>query len=128
MNKELINPPIEDRERELWMQHGAGYLIFENIRKYAISKIPSGVEESIRHAHLEAIDHTIYGLMMQMDGMFNGLENEEYSLELQTNIVLSQHNQVIQTLNTLDGDGMCMAFHDWKEGDFGDTPLIKHNK
>ncbi|WP_347219449.1 hypothetical protein [Chryseobacterium sp.] len=124
MKKKLANPPSDKRDRELWMQHGAGYIIFENIRKYAIGNIPSEIDKSLREAHLKAIDNTIYGMMMQMDGIFNPLENENHHLKLQTNIVLYKDGEVIEELNTLDGDGMCMGFHGWIDDDFGNDEIV----
>lgn len=126
MNKELANPPSNERDRELWMQHGAGYIIFENIRKYAIDRLPAEIDENLREAHLKTIDNTIYGMMMQMDGIFDPLENENYRLALQTNIVLYKDEEVIEELNTLDGDGMCMGFHGWMENDFGNDEIVNH--
>ncbi|HCN49500.1 MAG TPA: hypothetical protein DIT10_10465 [Chryseobacterium sp.] len=124
MKKELANPPSDQRDRELWMQHGAGYIVFENIRKSAISKIPSEADNTLREAHLTAIDNTIYGMMMQMDGIFGSLENENYRLDLQTNIVLYKDGEVMEELNTLEGDGMCMGFHGWIENDFGSDEIV----
>ncbi|ATL42667.1 hypothetical protein OZ664_06005 [Elizabethkingia sp. HX WHF] len=124
MKKKLTNPPSDKRDRELWMQHGAGYIVFENIRKSAISKIPSEADNTLREAHLIAIDNTIYGMMMQMDGIFGSLENENYCLDLQTNIVLYKDGEVVEELNTLEGDGMCMGFHGWIENDFGSDEIV----
>lgn len=124
MNKELANPPSNERDRELWMQHGAGYIVFENIRKYAIDRIPAEIDEALREAHLKTINNTIYGMMMQMDGIFGALENENYRLDLQTNIVLYKDDKVVEELNTLDGDGMCMGFHGWIENDFGSDEIV----
>ena len=124
MKKKLTNPPSDKRDRELWMQHGAGYIVFENIRKSAISKIPSEADNTLREAHLIAIDNTIYGMMMQMDGIFGSLENENYCLDLQTNIVLYKDGEVVEELNTLEGDGMCMGFHGWIENDFGSNEIV----
>ncbi len=127
MSKELATPPSDERDRELWMQHGAGYMIFENIRKYAMDKIPADIEEALREAHLKAIDNTLYGMMMQMDGVFGDLENESYRLALQTNIVLYKGDEVLEELDTLNGDGMCMGFHGWVEKDFGSDLIVIHN-
>lgn len=124
MNKELANPPSNERDRVLWMQHGAGYIIFENIRKYAIDRIPAEIDEILREAHLKAIDNTIYGMMMQMDGIFDPLENENYRLALHTHIVLYKDEDVIEEINTHDGDGMCMGFHGWIENDFGSDEIV----
>lgn len=124
MNKELANPPSNVRDRQLWMQHAAGYIVFENIRKYAIDRIPAEIDEALRETHLKTINNTIYGMVMQMDGIFGVLENENYRLDLQTNIVLYKDDKVVEELNTLDGDGMCMGFHGWIENDFGSDEIV----
>lgn len=127
MNKELAQPPSGERDRKLWLQHGAGYIIFENIRKYAIGKIPPDTDDALRAAQLAAIDNTLYGMMMQMDGVFGDLENESYRLALQTNIVLYKEDKVVEELDTLHGDGMCMGFHGWIENDFGTDDIVTDN-
>ncbi|MBQ0152800.1 MAG: hypothetical protein KBS61_07905 [Chryseobacterium sp.] len=121
----LANPPEKDRDRELWMQHAAGFLVFENIRKYALDRIDIDTDETTKEKITKGINDTIYGLMMQMDGIFDALENEEYRLELQSNIVLSKNDEVIEEINTLDGDGMCMGYHGWIVGDFGEDSILK---
>lgn len=125
MNHNLANPPEKVRDKELWMQHGAGFLVFENIRKYALDKINHETDETIKAQIIKGINDTIYGLMMQMDGVFDPLENDEYRLELQSNIMLFKNEEVVEVINTLDGDGMCMAYHDWLEGDFGAYKIIE---
>jgi hypothetical protein len=35
---------------------------------------------------------------------------------------------VIQEINTLDGDGICMGFHGGKEGDFGEDDIASDTK
>ena len=36
---ELIDPPTESRARELWLQHAAGFIVFEDARRYAMERI-----------------------------------------------------------------------------------------
>lgn len=123
MSRILANPPENNEHRELWMQHAAGYIIFQNIRNYAIGKIPKQADSDIEQLCKEVIDHAIYGMMMQIDGVFDDLENQEYRLALQNHIVLYQNNKVLIDLNLLHSDGMCMGFHDWKEQDFGEHQI-----
>lgn len=110
---ELANPPENEIDRELWLQNVAGYIIFKDVKEYAIEKIP-----------LE-IDDAIYGMMM-MDGVTGVLRSEEYMIEFENNIKLSKEDKEIYKLDTSDGDGMCMGFHAWKEGDFGKYSIIKN--
>jgi hypothetical protein len=46
----LIDPPAEPRARELWLQHAAGFIVFEVIRRYAIEQIDPKIEEEARSA------------------------------------------------------------------------------
>ena len=40
---QLVDPPTEPRARELWLQHAAGFIIFEDVRRYAMERIdPAG--------------------------------------------------------------------------------------
>src|SRR5262249_19245214 len=49
-NYVLTDPPGDQRARELWLQHGAGFIIFQDIRQYAIDAIPA----TYGHAQREA--------------------------------------------------------------------------
>lgn len=115
----LTNPPHDERKRELWLQHTAGFIIFQNMRNYAIDRIPIGIDLEVKEQIIKGIDDTIYGLMMMMDGVTGTLENDEYLVCLESKILLKKNEEIIQEINTLDSDGMCMGFHGWKEGNFG---------
>lgn len=124
----LTNPPEDERSRELWIQHAAGFIVFKDMRNYAIGRIPADTDDATKEKILKGIDDTLYGLMMMMDGVSGGLRNEEYSVNISTSILLIKDDKVIQEINTLDGDGMCMGFHGWKEGDFGEDEIVIASK
>lgn len=128
MKQILANPPENPRDKELWMQHAAGFLVFENIRKYALDKIDSQEDEATKEKIIKGINDAIYGMMMQMDGIFDPLENDQHRIELQTSLLLFKDDEVIEALNTLNGDGMCMGYHDWMEGDLGEDKIIENEK
>ena len=65
----LASPPTSQRERALWLQNVAGFILFEDVRGYAIEGIDPGLDESGRSAALKAIDDALYGLMMVIDGV-----------------------------------------------------------
>jgi len=119
MEYSLTNPPQDERKRELWLQNTAGFIIIQNMRNYAINKIPTETPLEVKEKIIKGIDNTIYGLMMIMDGVTGTLENENYLVRLESKILLEENEETIQEINTLDSDGMCMGFHGWKEGDFG---------
>jgi len=78
MNKILTSPPIGDRDRELWLQHAAGYIIFRDIKEYAVNNIPGDTDEDTKGKIICGIEDAIYGLMMMMDGVTGVLKNNEY--------------------------------------------------
>jgi len=123
MSFKLTNPPAGDRSRELWLQHAAGFIIFEDMRNYAVKQIPADTDAKTRRQILNGIDDAIYGLMMIMDGVVGVLENDEYKVSFESNILLERNGEVIQKINTFHGDGMCMGFHDWRDGDFGEDSI-----
>ncbi len=125
MSKILKNPPknLTDRELGLWLQNAAGILIFENMRNYAINKIPEGLTIERKKEIIQGIDNAIYGLMMMMDGVTGTLENENYSVRIENKIVLQKNGERILEIDTLESDGMCMGFHGWQENDFGNCKI-----
>jgi hypothetical protein len=123
MHYKLTNPPINERARELWLQHAAGFIIFEDIRKYAIDRIPGDTDDKTKELIIKGIDDAVYGLMMIMDGVTGSLKNDEYSVTIEHVITLERNGEKIQEINTFNGDGMCMGYHGWKENDFGENEI-----
>ena len=41
MITKLALPPLDDRSRELWIQHAAGFIIFRDMKDYAVNNIPT---------------------------------------------------------------------------------------
>lgn len=128
MTYQLTNPPADERARELWLQHAAGFIVFQDVRQYAIDKIPDNTPYDIKAKIIKGIDDAVYGLMMLMDGVSGRVSNDDYTVTLESVIHLEHHDEILTELNTTDGDGMCMAYHGWKEGDFGEDdiyPIVK---
>lgn len=120
MTYKLTNPPTEERARELWLQHAAGFILFQDMRKYAIDQIASNTDDNTKDMIIKGIDDAIYGLMMIMDGVTGCLKNDQYAVSIENIIKLERNGVTIQEIRTFHGDGMCMGFHGWKEYDFGD--------
>ena len=120
----LGSAPAPDRHRELWLQHAAGFILFEDMRGYAVNQLDPSLDETARTAALKAIDDTVYGLMMVLDGVTGGLANAEHSVHLQTKVCLeSSSDELIACVDLFHGDGMCMGYHMWRQGDFGEDPV-----
>ncbi len=77
---ELVEPPSEPRARELWLQHAAGLILFENVRSYAMDKMDPALPNETREAVRKGIDDAVYGLMMVIDGVTGGISNANYNV------------------------------------------------
>ncbi len=117
--------PKEPRAFELWLQHAAGRILVEDVRAYALENIKSGLSEEARAAAEKGIDDALYGLMMVIDGVSGTLANETQHVELSVQARLVDHKPpaVAAAIDLREGDGMCMGYHGWLEGDFGKSPV-----
>lgn len=128
-NYQLAGPPESKRARELWLRHAAGFIFFEDVRRYALNEIDPNLAPEVRRAIEKGIDDAVYGLMMVLDGVTGALANDSERVEL---TVVAQHvrknekGESAAVLNEIDlakGDGMCMGYHGWLQGDFGSDPV-----
>jgi hypothetical protein len=64
--------------------------------------------------------------MMVIDGVTGGLGNSEYQVHMQTRVCLAHKGsgEIIQSLDLAKGDGMCLGYHGWLQGDFGKDPVV----
>lgn len=125
---ELVDPPTEQRALELWLQHAAGFIFFEDIRRYAMEQIDPALPAEARAAVQKGIDDAVYGLMMVIDGVSGGVRNASRSVHVDFIVRLttrsdSERGVVLSEVDLRQGDGMCMGYHGWREGDFGNTPI-----
>lgn len=120
----LAEPPAERRSLELWLQHAAGTLIFEKIRAPGLATISESASPEVREAVKAAVDATIYALMMQIDGVSEPLIGEEHEVQLNFGVSLWRGETMVESLDLSEGDGMCIGYHGWLEGDFGEDPVL----
>ena len=121
---ELQPPPRDDRSFELWLQHAAGRILFEDVRGYALERVDPELSPDTRAAAEKAINDAVYGLMMVIDGVSGTLGNDQQAVEL--SVIVKLHDQESGETTELDlkeGDGMCMGYHGWLEGDYGKDPV-----
>jgi hypothetical protein len=79
----------------------------------------------------KAINDAMYGLMMVLDGATGALANDSMRVNLRVTaeLVDTQTDDVVESLDLLDGDGMCMGYHGWLENEFGDPqPFVVEMK
>jgi hypothetical protein len=121
----LAPPPPAGRTRELWLQHAAGAILFADVRDYARSRLDPKLGPEARDAAIKAIDDALYSVMMVADGVTGGLANATHRVALSVSVRLEAKGKVVERLDLSDGDGVCMAFHGWKDGDFGASPVLE---
>lgn len=124
----LETPPVDEHARELWLQHAAGFIIFEDVRSYAVESIDPSLDAECRAAALKAIDQAVYAMMMVADGVTGALRNGGDTVRLKMSVVLHRGDTIIQERALSDGDEMCMGYHHWLEKDFGGTPIARRRR
>jgi hypothetical protein len=127
----LVDPPEDPRRRELWLQHAAGFIIFEDIRRRALDRLDHELDAATRAVASVAIDDAVYGLMEVADGFSGTLQGPAGRVDvrlmarfLRPNEERGVDEEVVVALDLGDGDGMGMGFAGWIEGDFGRDPLV----
>ena len=124
---ELQSCPEEPRQLELWLQQAAGRIVFEDVRRYALERIGPHISAEARAAAEKAIDDAVYGLMMVIDGVSGRIANDTHAVELSVAVKLlnRETDGVIAEMDLMQGDGMCMGYHRWVVGDFGEDVVAK---
>jgi hypothetical protein len=125
---ELANPPTSKRGLELWLQHAAGFILFEDVRGYAVECIEKDLPPKARAAAMKGVDDALYGLMMVLDGVAGSIGNGRMQVKLRVAVQLlkereSGRERVLGEVDLAAGDGMCMGYVGWLEGDFGEAPV-----
>ena len=121
---ELQPAPTKPASVNIWLQHAAGRISFEDLRGYALDRIDPNLSPNEREAAEKAINDAVYGLMMVIDGVSGSLRNETAAVKLFVSArLLNQSEQVSVEIDLNQGDGMCMGYHDWMNGDFGEYAL-----
>ncbi|MDR0216897.1 MAG: hypothetical protein LBJ15_23215 [Comamonas sp.] len=124
----LATPPTHEQDLELWLQHAAGKLLLDATRERARSKLAQRqLGQEAHQAALQSIDDAVYGLMQLLDGVSDPLANDDVYVGLRTTAELrrASDDAVLHAVDLLHGDGMCMGWHGWVEGDFGELPVTK---
>lgn len=78
----LSEPPSDPRQRELWLQHAIGFILFQDVRDYALQQIDPSLKDGEKSAAIKAINDAVYGLMMVLDGVTGSLSNESRRVNL----------------------------------------------
>jgi hypothetical protein len=105
------------------MQHAAGFILMENVRREAVAAIDQPLSDEAKAAARKAVDDTMFALTMLIDGVTGGLTNGKQAVDLDFVVRLTDDERVVEQLSLIAGDGVCMGWHGWREGDFGDDEV-----
>ena len=122
----LAPVPSDPRAKELWLQHLAGSILFRDARGYAVERIDPKLSADPRVAAQKAVDDALYGVMMIVDGVTGAVAHatEQVELRVLARRVRRRDGVVLDELDLADGDGMCMGYHGWLEGNYGQHPIV----
>jgi hypothetical protein len=118
----LTGVPTDPRRLELWLQHAAGFILFEDVSHYALARLDPTLDDSTKSIVTRAVNDAVYGLMMVLDGVSGSLRNDEHAVDLTMTVRLRRGDTVITEMDLQEGDGMCMGYYGWVAGDFGTQP------
>ena len=116
--------PPDGRPLDLWIQHLAGFIVFEDVRGYALSRMDPDLGQQARVAAVKAVDDAVYGLMMILDGVTGAVRDDGRRVELDCVVRLVDQAETVYELALSQGDGMSTRYHGWIDGDFGDRPVV----
>jgi hypothetical protein len=123
----LAPPPEGPGARELWLQHVAGLILREDVFGYAVRRQEERTDGEMRLLDVDLAKDAWYGLCMLADGMTGAISGSGHTVRVSVSVSLhaedDEEGEPIASLNLADGDGACMGFHGWTEGDFGSTPV-----
>lgn len=108
-----------------------GHILFRDARDYARERLDPTLPLDARAAAEKAIDDALYGLMMVIDGVTGGLASApgqpgpRQSVDLRVQVELREDDELVDAVDPSEGDGMCMGFHQWIDGDFGKDPITE---
>jgi len=97
-----------------------GAQLFTVAREEQISNLAENLTERERTIAVEAIDNTIYAVLMILDGAadlkFDSSHSTEYLLMQR---VFNDQSKLVSEIELApNGDGLCMGFHGWKNNEF----------
>ncbi|WP_088286641.1 hypothetical protein [Kineosporia sp. A_224] len=123
----LASLPADARSRELWMQHTIGYVLMLHMREYAAATIPDDADPDARRLAMRVLDHALFGLMEICEGYNLPLRNgtHEFEVDVVGRVRRRVDDSVVASQTLGDGDGACMGFHFWVDGEFGDQPPVE---
>lgn len=113
--------PENPRDRALWLQRAAGFELMRNVRQIARDRAARQLDSDAATVAGDLVDSALYSLMMLVEGALPTLHDDDHyiSVDLVARVHRLDDGAVVSSRSLHDGDGPCMAFHQWIGGDFG---------
>ena len=119
--------PAKKRKRELIVEHWFGRDLMASARDYAWERISPTASRKARNLAQKAALDAIYGVMMLLDGVTSTRIDASHAVQylLLGRVIELNKPDGADVLEQYEiapgGDGLCMGFHGWVEGDFGES-------
>jgi hypothetical protein len=117
--------PEEAHARLIHLSNVFGRVLFETARSPS-PKRGELLPETVNTGAAAVVDRALYGALQVLDGVTPPIGNEELHIEFVLTARVSDRatGQVIDEIELgPNGEGLCMGFHGWVEGDFGSVPI-----
>ena len=121
----LAQPPTEPSRMRLWLENVAGFIMMNDVLSYSLARMHEDADIESRMLALERVRDAVYGLCMIADGVSGDMRGREVTARVSISISLTDTatGRELERLELAEGDGACMGFHGWVQGDFGDVPI-----
>jgi hypothetical protein len=116
--------PEDAHARLIYLSNAFGRLLFETARAQAreeASSLPDPLQTQLQ----ELLDAQLYAVLQILDGITVPIGNDRINLEfvLKARLRERENGEVFEEVELgPDGEGLCMGFQGWVEGDFGAVP------
>lgn len=114
--------PVERDRRRIAAGNAFGRHLMAAARDYALGCIPDSLSSQEREVAAKAALDAIYGMMMLLDGVASASVGPDHRVEyvLLSRVRSTRGGEVIEEFELAPGgDGLCMGYHGWVDGDFG---------
>ena len=116
--------PESEHDRLIHLSNAFGKLLFETVRTPSRGRTRS-LDESVRAQVEDLLDKQLYSILQILDGVTYPIRNEDVAVEFVLTARLRRRGDSEVTAEVqlgLDGEGLCMVYDGWLEGDFGAVP------
>jgi hypothetical protein len=117
--------PDGTHARLIHLSNVFGRVLFDTARPPPL-KSGESLPESVNTDAAGVVDRTLYGVLQVLDGVTSPIGNEDLDIRFVLKARVSDRatGQVIDEIELgPNGEGLCMGFHGWVEGDFGSVPI-----